>query len=159
MRGIGSLVDSRPRRPGAYLTAGLMLASRKARIMMNTESTGIEKSAAPLRAPPGLGLGTRYNSRKIDRKAAILELAVSFPTLNPYLTGTNARNWDINRFMADLDVLCSGARHAKIFVAAVWDPDWPAEHGMEFRVVDAISVWDAAHRGAFLHWCQDPFWP
>ena len=127
--------------------------------MMNTESTGIEKSAALLRAPPGLGLGTRYNSRKIDRKAAILELAVSFPTLNPYLTGTNARNWDINRFMTDLDVLCSGARHAKIFVAAVWDPDWPAEHGMEFRVVDAISVWDAAHRGAFLQWCQDPFWP
>lgn len=96
---------------------------------------------------------------EIDRNSAILELAASFPTLKWQLMGMNSKNWDINRFMSNLGVLCSGERHAKLFVASVWDSEWPADHGMEFRVVDAISVWDVAHRASFLQWCHDPFWP
>ena len=61
---MGSRVDSLPRRPGAFLMAGLGLASRKGRIMKNTEPViGIEKSEAPLRLQSGLGFGEPRNAR------------------------------------------------------------------------------------------------
>ena len=73
--------------------------------------------------------------------------------------GLHPGNWDIDRFMSDLGVLCSGERHAKLFLASVWDPAWPAEHGLEFNIVNAMAVWDKTHKQAFLRWCLDPFWP
>lgn len=104
-------------------------------------------------------IGTRFLRGKIDRNVAILELAASFPVLRSSVENWSPRKWNIDVFMANVDAICSGARHAKLFVASVWDPSWPTEHGMEFRVVEAMAVWDREHKMAFFQWCADPFWP
>ena len=61
--------------------------------------------------------------------------------------------------MADLGVWSSGERHAKLFIASVWGPAWPSEHGLEFDIVKAIGVWDVRHKRAFFQWCLDPSSP
>ncbi len=127
--------------------------------MQTQEAQMKNQKSETAQCEPGLSLGTRFYTRRIDGATAILELAVSFPTLKAHLMGLHPGNWDIDRFMADLGVLCSGERHAKLFAASVWDPTWPAEHGLEFNIVNAMAVWDAAHKSAFFRWCMDPFWP
>ena len=117
------------------------------------------KAGLALPAKPGLSLGTRFNADKITKYAAIIELARSFPTLES-CTPTDPGEWDIARFMAKADAsLSSGGIHAALFVASVWHWDWPSIHGREFRVAEAMCVWDEQHRRAFLQWCEDPFFP
>jgi len=43
------------------------------------------------------------------------------------------------------------------FVLAVWDPsgDWRSGR---FDVMEALGVWDLAHRQVFLKWAADPWW-
>jgi hypothetical protein len=43
------------------------------------------------------------------------------------------------------------------FVLAVWDPSAEWRSG-RFDVMDALGVWDIAHRSAFLKWAADPWW-
>jgi hypothetical protein len=51
-----------------------------------------------------------------------------------------------------------GERHTARFLLAVWDPgtDWEAGG---FDVLEALRVWDLAHRAAFLECAADPWWP
>jgi len=122
-------------------------------------ATQCEKAAPSLPAKPGVDLGTRFNALKITKYAAIIELARSFPTLEG-CTPIDPGDWDIGRFIAKADAsLSSGGIHAALFVASVWHWDWPKSHGREFRIAEAMCVWDEQHRRAFLQWCEDPFFP
>lgn len=59
-----------------------------------------------------------------------------------------------------------GQRCAIQFVLSVWNPStsraklrrdgW--KHG-SFDLQEALQVWDKQHRGAFLAWASNPWWP
>jgi hypothetical protein len=42
------------------------------------------------------------------------------------------------------------------FLVSVWNP---YENGKKFDLHEALGVWDAPHRAAFLAWVKDPWWP
>ncbi len=50
-----------------------------------------------------------------------------------------------------------GERHAARFLLAVWDPSTAWEAG-RFDAMEALRVWDPAHRAAYLAWADDPWW-
>jgi hypothetical protein len=86
----------------------------------------------------------------------IQQLAAALPTL----TGAaGVSPWNLTEFDA---WACGpapghGARFAAQFVLAVWnnDVDWRCGR---FDVVEALSVWDDAHRSVFLAWALAPWW-
>lgn len=43
------------------------------------------------------------------------------------------------------------------FVLAVWNPDEVWKCG-RFDLMEALAVWDLAHRAAFLNWAANPWW-
>jgi len=50
-----------------------------------------------------------------------------------------------------------GERCAAQFLLAVWNPDESWKSG-QFDLMDALRVWDAQHRRAFIEWALDPWW-
>ena len=94
----------------------------------------------------------------------ITELGLSFPQLGARFDGVapGLDPWDVNTFGAWVveGPLGGGARWAGIFVLSVWNADAPGDFGLPaFDVHSALSVWDRAHRAAFLAWAADPWWP
>jgi hypothetical protein len=85
------------------------------------------------------------------------ELALSFPTLEgrPGVTP-----WEPD----ELDQWASGPAPshgglcAARFVLAVWDPRHTWQCG-RFDLMEALGCWDTNHRGAFVHWAGQPWWP
>jgi len=51
-----------------------------------------------------------------------------------------------------------GGMCAARFVLSVWDPGTKWRAG-RFDIHEALSIWDDAHRRAFLAWCINPWWP
>ncbi len=86
----------------------------------------------------------------------IRRLARSFPTLRDAYGGV--KPWDaaqLDRFA--FEPVADGARHAARFVLAVWNNDTQWQCG-RFDVIEAMAVWDADHREAFLEWAKNPWW-
>ncbi len=52
----------------------------------------------------------------------------------------------------------SGERHTARFLLSLWDSATAWEAG-RFDVLEALGVWDLPHRGDFLTWAEDPWWP
>lgn len=87
-------------------------------------------------------------------EAYILKLARSFPSFHRY-----PAPWDIDEFMRPLGNMSTGERHTALFIANVWNPTHAIIKGWRFDAIDALTTWDAAHREAFIHWCQSPHLP
>ena len=51
-----------------------------------------------------------------------------------------------------------GERATANFVLAVWDGSAGSEAG-GFDLMEALRVWPPDHRGPFLKWASDPWWP
>jgi hypothetical protein len=68
--------------------------------------------------------------------------------------------WDADRLdeWAASPIPSHGERVTAQFLLAVWNPDHPWICG-KFELMDAIRVWDDAHRTAFLNWASDLWWP
>jgi hypothetical protein len=87
----------------------------------------------------------------------IQELAQQFPLL-PKLPGIDP--WSPEQLLLQLDVVCSGTRHAILFLLSVWNPNWHQDNtGEPFDLHAALKVWDEAHHEAFLSWVEAPWWP
>jgi hypothetical protein len=100
---------------------------------------------------------SRFKVVPPDPAAAPIErLALSFPTLRrapgvyPW-AAPQLDAWAAGPAPGD------GALDAARFVLAVWDNHHSWRCG-RFDVVEALSVWDAPHRGAFLTWVARPWW-
>jgi hypothetical protein len=102
-----------------------------------------------------------------DTRFSMTALARSFPTLRPFdFEGQwNAESFDLY----DWDSKGAAAQHAARFVLAVWsgkavhfadygEDSCPWETGA-FDAMEALKCWDIRHRGAFLAWARDPWWP
>ena len=94
-------------------------------------------------------------------------LCARFPTLYG-MPGTVP--WDQKKFArwGSGPAATSGSRQAAAFVLSVWNGSQPEDGGWwneapyhvgRFDVVEALAVWDAHHRNAFVGWCLQPFWP
>lgn len=87
---------------------------------------------------------------------SIEELVSAFPTLQ---RAGGVRPWNPREFdgWACGPVPGHGAKQAARFVLAVWNNeiDWRCGR---FDVVEALSVWDDAHRAVFLAWAVNPWW-
>ncbi len=88
-------------------------------------------------------------------RARQTEFALTFPSLHG---APGVSPWDaieLNRWAV------SGVSHGEQltaqFVLAVWDryTDWEAGR---FDAMEALAVWDLAHRQAFLEWASNPWW-
>jgi len=84
------------------------------------------------------------------------DLMKSFPSV---VGAPGVLCWDANvldRWAAD-----SAVSHGELvtarFLLAVWDSDHDWRCG-RFDVMDAMRVWDARHREAFLRWAGRPWW-
>lgn len=86
----------------------------------------------------------------------IERLALSFPAL---WHAQGVRPWEALQLdaWASSPTLADGALHAARFVLAVWDNSYAWRCG-HFDAMEALSVWDAPHRGAFLTWVAKPWW-
>jgi hypothetical protein len=86
----------------------------------------------------------------------IQQLAAAFPTL---ADATGVRPWNPKKLdgWACGPAPGHGAKHAARFVLAVWnnDADWQCG---KFDGVEALSIWDDAHRSVFLAWAVNPWW-
>ena len=84
--------------------------------------------------------------------ARLAQLARSFPTLQ---AAAGLSPWEPHPFAAWAGGPVPG--HAARFILAVWnsDADWPCG---KFDAVEALSVWDGPHHGAFLTWVAAPWW-
>lgn len=93
----------------------------------------------------------------MSARESMLALARSFPTLG---AAPGLSPWEPEALddWACGPVPGSGAFHAARFVLAVWRPYGVWECGT-FDVMRALAVWDRTHRGAFLTWASDPWWP
>src|SRR5262245_13647324 len=62
---------------------------------------------------------------------------------------------ELNRWA--VSAASSGEKHVVRFLLNVWNQyeDWECGR---FDVMDALSVWDAGNRRAFLSWARDPWW-
>ena len=94
----------------------------------------------------------------------------AFPSL---AQAEGSEPWDVHAFLRWTETAppSEAAMHAIRFVLEVWSPstDWrtaAARFGIKrvshlgpFRLVEAMSAWDDAHRDAFLAWCEAPFTP
>lgn len=85
----------------------------------------------------------------------ITTLAKSFPCIRRLVP----EPWDVQKFMAPINVVSTGERHAMLFVASVWNPGYAAEEGWRFDAIDALTSWDSANRAAFIAWAQKPYLP
>ncbi|QEH39319.1 hypothetical protein OJF2_79340 (plasmid) [Aquisphaera giovannonii] len=94
------------------------------------------------------------NDEEISREMAAL--ARTFPSMK-YALGVEPWN------ALQLETWAKGPHsHGQVvtarFLLAVWDPHraWELER---FELMEALRVWDDAHRGAFLAWASEPWWP
>jgi hypothetical protein len=95
---------------------------------------------------------------KISNKI-ILPVIESFPSIQYRAQWFRDREFDIDEFMQGLGTVCSGERHALLFVATVWSPTAAPSSGWQFNLFDAVSSWDATHRRAAAQWILNPQWP
>lgn len=86
------------------------------------------------------------------------KLAASFPTLKdaPGVAPFEPRALD--RWASSSPAVTSGSLAAARFVLSVFNPSTAFECG-RFDLHEALSVWDADHRAAFLAWATAPWWP
>lgn len=99
--------------------------------------------------------------RKFGPSTYIVELAKSFPCLEGKLTlyGIAPNNWDVDRWVEMAGPWSHCERCAALFVANVWNWSYAKSKKWRFDSVDAVSVWDAENREAFLLWSANPVWP
>lgn len=86
----------------------------------------------------------------------ITELARRIPTLRAFVA--SMRSW--NADLLDQWAVCGrshGEKCAAQFILAVWNPGHEWISG-RFDVMEALRIWDDAHRAAFLAWAEDPWW-
>ncbi len=84
-------------------------------------------------------------------------LALTFPSM---AKASDVRLWDaglLDRWASETPVSPGELATAR-FLLAVWDPQHAWWSG-RFDLMEAIRAWDPAHRGAFLVWAGDPWWP
>lgn len=86
----------------------------------------------------------------------MIELAKTFPTFprRPEVVDP----WRPRELAAWAAASSHGELLVAQFLLAVWDPshDWACGR---FDVMEALSIWDAPHRDAFLAWAAEPWWP
>ncbi|MFO0840906.1 MAG: hypothetical protein U0797_00720 [Gemmataceae bacterium] len=93
----------------------------------------------------------------LSTEAKMTALALTFPSM---AKASGVRFWDaivLNHWVAETP-LSPGEVATARFLLAVWDP----VHGWRpgrFDLMEAVRVWDPAHRSAFLAWVGDPWWP
>lgn len=73
------------------------------------------------------------------------------PGVDPFLAT------EVDRWAAETP-LSHGEQVTVHFLLAVWDPNHSWTCGA-FNLMEALRVWDQAHREAFLDWAADPWWP
>lgn len=113
----------------------------------------LPRADAPLR--------DRYQCNAIDRRAAIVELAATFPTMREWPWALEPKAWNpegVARFDGSVGPQCDGAVHSARFILSVWNPctRWKAGR---FDLHAALGCWDASHRAAFAAWVAEPWWP
>lgn len=96
--------------------------------------------------------------------ARMTELQFSFPSLrdapNPF-HASSLDQWARAK--------SHGEKLAASFVLSVWTGfsfqkgrdthQWPWKHARPFDLHEALGVWDAGNRAAFIAWARDPWWP
>lgn len=84
----------------------------------------------------------------------MLGLCREFPTL-PLM-----QKWEpkIIDCWANGPAATTGGRAAAQFVLELWDPTRSWKCG-PFRCIRALQVWDGTHRGAYVAWATDPWFP
>lgn len=86
----------------------------------------------------------------------IAKLAASFPKdtrrLGPLERST------LGHWAGSSPAVTSGSLAAARFVPIFFNPSTAVEYG-SFDLHEALSVWDADHRVAFLAWATAPWWP
>lgn len=104
----------------------------------------------------------RWEAEERAAKLRWWKFIESFPTLAKWASVSRSANqvWDAQRFdkWAAGPSPGHGTLEAARFVLSVWNPctEWKCGR---FNLHDALWVWDAQHKAAFRHWCDDPFWP
>ncbi len=88
-------------------------------------------------------------------KERMLALAMSFPSYRDKIAGETVSypGWDAPRVLCWVEEASSVERRVYRFLLFVWDA---SENHFDLR--DALLVWDAEHRAAFLAWAQEPWW-
>lgn len=104
-----------------------------------------------------LSLRDRYYRSEVTGRQAIVDLALSFPTLRSSFPWLTAEKWEADKFDKMIGPQCDGAIHAARFVLSVWNPH-PKRKCGKFDLHNALSCWDRSHRAAFVAWAQDPWW-
>ena len=91
-----------------------------------------------------------------DPGSQVRLLAQEFPCLwnAPHIRLWNAVALD---HWATEGRLSHGERCSVQFLLSVWDPNFAWKSGA-FNIMEALRVWDVAHRQAFLGWAADPWW-
>jgi hypothetical protein len=90
-------------------------------------------------------------------EAKMSEFARTFPSM---AAAEGVSLWDAQTFdrWARDSFLSDGELATARLLLAVWDPATVWQCG-PFNVMEALKIWDPAHRAAFLAWAIDPWWP
>jgi hypothetical protein len=82
--------------------------------------------------------------------------ALLFPTVKAAFGSTLFQPIDLDSWATSQP--SDGALHAAKFLLALWNNQQVWDCG-KFDVTDAMSIWDAEHRAAFVVWAEQPWWP
>jgi hypothetical protein len=83
-------------------------------------------------------------------------LALLFPTVRDAFGSHYFKPKDLDRWASSS--AREGGLHAAKFLLSQWNSLVLWECG-RFCVVDAMAIWNAEHRAAFLAWAHEPWWP
>ena len=126
-------------------------ASNQKLIDIRNQSTQGSKNSIRWTKEPTKGMNQNQDSITKWQRWALL-----FPTLKAVCEYRPFQPGQLDAWAAHAP--SDGAIHAARFLLALWNNQQSWKCG-KFDVIEAMAVWDAEHRAAFLAWAEEPWWP